>query len=239
MEGRAERSGATEETGQGGALPAAAPEIGGGVFGRTVEGRPIRYVRFGRGTDITLVFGAIHGNEPASELLALGLVFWLERQTALDPQMSVIVVPALNSDGLAANSRYNANGVDLNRNFPAENRRSSDRYGHEGLSEPESRALAGLIGRYPPARIISIHQPLACIDYDGPGEGMAAAMAAEGALSVRKLGARPGSFGSWAGVDQGIPTVTLELRRGDEHHSIDQLWQMYGSTVLAGLFFKI
>lgn len=211
------------------------PTITGDVFGYSVRGRPIRYVKFGNGDDISLVFGAIHGDEPASNALALGLKYWLEDQEILPPEISIVIVPALNPDGLAANTRGNVNGVDLNRNFPARNRKNNERYGHKPLSEPESKALYDLMKRYPPNRIISIHQPLACIDYDGPALKMAESMAAVCDLPVRKLGARPGSFGSYAGVDRGIPTVTLELRRNDENQTVEQLWERYGKAVLAGI----
>lgn len=204
------------------------------IFGRSVEGRPLEYHRYGSGEEVALVFGAIHGDEPASKTLALGLIEWLEHNSSRLSGISVVVAPAVNPDGLAANSRFNANGVDLNRNFPAENRVNSERFGLRGFSEPESRALTELMNKYPPARIISIHQPLACIDYDGPSRDMAEAMASVCDLPVRKLGAMPGSFGSYAGVERNIPVVTLELRRGDERYSRGDLWKMYGEAVLVG-----
>ena len=68
------------------------------------------------------------------------------------------------------------------------------------------------IERLPPDWIVSIHAPLACVDWDGPGEALARAMSRANGLPARKVGyPTPGSFGSWAGVDRGIATVTLEL----------------------------
>ncbi|MGK0435526.1 MAG: protein MpaA, partial [Planctomycetota bacterium] len=101
----------------------------------------------------------------------------------------------------------------------AKNREERRRHGAKGLSEPESRALAELLDRHQPARIVSIHQPVACVDWDGPARAVAAAMADACPLPLRRLGSMPGSLGSYAGVDLGIPIVTFELRRGDQRPS--------------------
>ena len=86
-------------------------------------------------------------------------------------------------------------------------------------------------------RIVSIHQPLNCIDYDGPGQALAARMADSCRLSVRKLGARPGSLGSFTGEEKGIPTVTMELPREASQLSEEALWSRYGPAMLAAVTF--
>ena len=53
--------------------------------------------------------------------------------------------------------------------------------------------------------------PMDCVDYDGPASGLANRMSTRCGLPVKKLGARPGSLGSYAGVDRRIATVTVEL----------------------------
>jgi protein MpaA len=122
----------------------------------------------GQGTDVTFVLAAIHGNEQAG----IQLVHRLERYLQQNPKMlekrKVVLLPIANPDGVAHSSRYNARGIDLNRNFPAFNRINSNRFGFTPLSEPESRFIFQLIRQYTPDRIVTIHQPLACIDYDGP-----------------------------------------------------------------------
>ena len=53
----------------------------------------------------------------------------------------VVLLPVINPDGMANGSRFNARGIDLNRNFPAENFSGTARHGTRPLCEPESRAI--------------------------------------------------------------------------------------------------
>src|SRR3954463_9515633 len=97
-------------------LPASAQaEVHRYVLGRSSEGRPITAIERGdpSATKRLLVFGMIHGNEPAGRAIARKLA-----ATAPPPGLDVWVVQDLNPDGLAAGTRGNAHGVDLNRNFP-------------------------------------------------------------------------------------------------------------------------
>ena len=83
--------------------------------------------------------------------------------------------------------------------------------------------------------MVSIHQPLACLDYDGPTEALARAMARECELPVRKLGSRPGSLGSWVGLTFGRPIVTVELPAGAHRLPEDELWRRYGRMLLTAV----
>ena len=83
--------------------------------------------------------------------------------------------------------------------------------GETPLSEPEARVLMKLLRHYFPTRVVSIHQPLNCIDYDGPAKKLAEAMAAACPLPVNKLGSRPGSLGSLVGVTLQKPIITFEM----------------------------
>ena len=62
--------------------------------------------------------------------------------------------------------------------------------------------------------------------------GHPVAMAAAGRLKLKRLGAKPGSLGSYAGNTLGIPTITLELPRKASRLSKDELWNRYGSMLL-------
>lgn len=205
------------------------------IVGRSVENRPIMAITIGRGSNVTLVIGGIHGNEPAGVTLAHELADHLTTNQHLLTSQKVVIVPAANPDGLARNQRNNIHGVDLNRNFTAANRMNNAKNGRFALSEPESRTLQKLIADHGPNRIITIHQPLACIDYDGPGRSLAEAMAARCNLPVKKLGARPGSLGSYAGNTLGIPIITVELTRQDSRLSAGSLWSRYGKMATTAI----
>jgi protein MpaA len=140
-----------------------------------------------------------------------------------------------NPDGKVAITRGNARGVDLNRNFPSGNRVNNATNGPGGLSEPEAVAIDQIIRKYRPDRIVTLHQPLACVDYDGPAQDLAERMAGHCDLPVKKLGARPGSLGSYAGETLNIPTVTLEMLKNDTWLSDIQLWNRYGSSLLTAI----
>ena len=73
-----------------------------------------------------------------------------------------------------------------------------------------------LIDDWQPNRIITLHaitRGRHGNNFDGPAEGLAKTMSRHNEYSVLKsMGyPTPGSFGSWAGVDRQIPTITLEL----------------------------
>lgn len=206
------------------------------VAGKSYEGRPIECLVHGEGADVLMVIATIHGNEAAGTPLVEKFTQWLNQHPAELEGRQVVIVPVANPDGFAADKRFNVRGVDLNRNFPAGNWQEEkvNLHGDTPLSEPESRVLMQLVCRYFPDRVVSIHQPINCIDYDGPGEKLAEAMAAECALPVKKLGGRPGSFGSFVGETLGKPIITLELPK-DAGMNADKLWNEYGKALIAAL----
>ena len=207
------------------------------TVGTSVQNRPIETIVVGRGLDTTLIIATIHGNEPAGTALVEQLPTHLAQHGSLLHKRRVVIVPVANPDGLAANTRANSNSVDLNRNFAAHNRLNNSQNGQYSLSEPESRVIANLIARYKPARIVTLHQPLNCIDYDGPARTLAERMGQYCDLRVRKLGARPGSLGAYAGETLRIPTITLELGRDDHRLSPATLWRNYGNALIAAIAF--
>jgi hypothetical protein len=194
--------------------------------GRSVEGAPILYKEYPpladrRPRGRVLLVGGIHGDEYSS----VSVVFkWMR---ILDDHHTGMfhwrMVPLLNPDGLLRReaSRMNANGVDLNRNFPMpdwdrvapryweEQTNRSPRYfpGERPLSEPETRWLVDEINDFAPDVIVAVHAPHGVVDYDGPRSGPARL----GRLHLHLLGTYPGSLGNYAGVQRRIPVVTVEL----------------------------
>ncbi|CAN5491540.1 murein tripeptide amidase MpaA [soil metagenome] len=203
------------------------------IIGLSVEGRPMICLTAGNGADRSLLMASIHGNENAGTPLLEELLKRLEANPKLVEGRSVTFLFVTNPDGYVYDQRSNAHGVDLNRNFAATNRENSPRNGETPLSEPESRAIEAYLKRLRPARILSIHQPLETIDYDGPGEEIANAMGQYTWLGVDRIGSRPGSLGSYAGEDLGIPIITMELTRDADNESVENLWKYYGDALMA------
>jgi len=203
------------------------------VIGRSVEGRPIEARVFGRAGPAVLILGAIHGSEPASAALCRALIARIAPGDCAN--VRVVVVACANPDGLSRGRRENARGVDLNRNFAAANFRAVRQGGREPLGEPESQALRDLVLSLQPAVIVSIHQPLAVVDWDGPAEALAQRMASLARLPCRRIGSKPGSLGSWAGADLGIPIITLELPRYSTQPTGSALWTAYGPALLEAI----
>ena len=136
------------------ALPA---QAGTRMLGRSWQGRPITVTRVGdpRGTPV-LVVGSIHGNETGGMAVARALVRRSPRG------IDLWVVPTLNPDGVAAGTRGNARGVDLNRNFPWRWRPLDGAYesGSGPLSEREARIGRALVLRVRPRLTVWFHQHL-------------------------------------------------------------------------------
>lgn len=190
--------------------------------GRSVQGRPLyaRDVVAPEAKLRVLVIGAIHGDELSSASVAL---HWIQHALRTPSNAHWRFIPALNPDGLLTRParRTNANGVDLNRNFPTPNwqrdakvywekrtRKDPRRWpGPSPLSEPESRYLHEEMARFQPHLIVSIHAPYGVLDFDGPGVPPPQL----GRLYLDQVGIFPGSLGHYGGVHQGMPVVTVEL----------------------------
>ncbi|NOK63006.1 MAG: peptidase M14 [Chloroflexi bacterium AL-W] len=89
------------------------------VIGTSTEGRPINAIRFGDGKRKLVVVGDTHGGAEANTYtLTLQLIDYFNTNTEQIPaSVSLYFIPTLNPDGLELGWRFNANGVDLNRNM--------------------------------------------------------------------------------------------------------------------------
>lgn len=189
-------------------------------LGKSVLGLPIVGHFFGATGPKTLIFAAIHGDEPNTAFVANQLVEHLTKNPEAFYARRVAVVPVANPDGLARATRKNARQIDLNRNFPAKNFAvgKKDRYfgGEQPASEPETQLLIELVESWQPDRIITLHaipRGKHGNNFDGPAEELAKIMSRHNEYSVLKTMGypTPGSFGSWSGIDRKTPTITLEL----------------------------
>src|SRR5262249_50094069 len=153
-------------------------------IGRSVEGRTIVSRRFGGGGAPLVLFGGIHGDEPASVEVVLEAVARLSggalAEAAASTAPPLVVIPALNPDGIARGSKNSAGDVDLNRNFPARSWRATHTPGYSPgpapLSEPEAQVLAAMLDDV--RGVVAVHAPFACVNYDGPAAAWAEAVAA-------------------------------------------------------------
>lgn len=140
-------------------------------------------------------------------------------------------------------TRRNVRGVDINRNFPASNYSADEHpsgvHWPHAASEPETRAIMEAVCQMQPTRIVSIHairRGRHGNNYDGPARVLAEEMSRHNGYPVLpSMGyPTPGSFGSWAGVDQRIPTITLEL---PADNNAETCWQENREALLAVIRF--
>lgn len=154
--------------------PAAAatptPVLGTRIIGYSVQHRPIRAYHLGNpyiARPVVLI-GEMHGDEKAGVKVAEALI----RGTASVEKINLWVIPTMNPDGYAANTRQNAHKVDLNRNFPYYWAHLTGQYysGTGPLSEPESRAVYNFLRTVKPRYVTSLHQPLYGVDTTDGGQ---------------------------------------------------------------------
>lgn len=184
-----------------------------------------------------LIIGVFHGDEPQGKYL---IEEYLNREnqntpTSNSPLSLPLFIPCLNPDGMSANTRVNANNVDLNRNFPTKNwgKNEGDNAtcddettayfgGKSPASEIETKFVIDIIEKYQPKLILTLHAPYKVVNYDGPAKKIAEKISqiinypTEGSIGYPT----PGSFGTYCGVERNIPTITLEL---DEEIQVQEL----------------
>ncbi|MEM1332321.1 MAG: M14 family zinc carboxypeptidase [Actinomycetota bacterium] len=124
-------------------------------IGRSTQGRPILVQRSRAMNERVhvMMIGGIHGDERDSATLVESC-----RSVRRPDDVSLTLLPVLNADGWAAETRNNANDVDLNRNFPW--RWGADDHGPFEASELETRALIFHLEATRPDLVLFVHQPL-------------------------------------------------------------------------------
>lgn len=204
-------------------------------IGRSVQGRPLRVRTIGEGFRRVLWIGGIHGDEQEG-VIATDQLARAFAATDLPASVTLMILEDINPDGRAADRRTNANGVDINRNFPAANFDSSNpKYGGRPLSQPESAALHALLLEWQPHLVIVSHawRGRYFINYDGPARELAADFARISGYPLvpsSGFGATPGSLGSYVGYTLKWPILTLEYLRGKDPK---QAWDETRDAILA------
>lgn len=212
------------------------------------DGEPIFHSDFTGKTESAkkiLVMSLIHGDEKQAGELGR---FWLERLHKLDPRNSWRIIPIANPDGVKNATRTNANGVDLNRNFPTvdwssdavrywekDTRKSPRKFpGYVAGGEPETKCFVKHLEEYKPDFVISIHTPLNVLDFDGP---KLKTKPKYQYIPWKSLGNFPGSLGRYLWVERGTPVLTTELKNSlpVNEKPFEQLQDLIGTLVKTDL----
>lgn len=221
------------------------------VIGSSVKGRAIIAHSFGNGSSTVLFTGGIHGSEPSGSATMNGLVSYLQARGHEIPEgRRIVIVPSANPDGLASGSRYNANGVDLARNFPASNWRpdiqttSGTKVGGGGSapgSEPEAKALINLTSQLRPRLHVSYHAQGRLVGANQVGDSIALANSYAQTVGYRTMYSNAeavmgyaitGEFEDWMGEKLGVPAILIELPSHGGNYLNSQtnaIWKMIRS----------
>ena len=137
------------------------------VIGRSVQGRPLYAYRLGQpsaATKVVLMAG-MHGDEQGPSRILYNLIGGRPVKGA-----DVWVIPVYNPDGRARHRRQNADGVDLNRNWPYHwvHLGGATYSGRSAASEPETKAVMAFLQQVRPRWVVSFHQPLHGVGRAGP-----------------------------------------------------------------------
>ena len=221
------------------------------VIGVSVEGRAIESFTFGRGVRNLMFVGGIHGGyEWNSVALAYQALDYLTANPGVIPDnLSVTIIPSANPDGVfkaierqgrftptdvsehqdlsSGVGRFNAHGVDLNRNFDCNWKPESMwksktvSAGTSAFSEPETSALRDLILKMRPVAVIFWHSQANAVYASECNSGilpetlavMNAYATASGYPAVKSFDAYAvsGDAEGWL-ASIGIPAITVELK---------------------------
>lgn len=185
------------------------------MLGHSVRGRPIlaRVLGPDSAARKVLLVGCIHGNECAGQAILTALA-----RAPVPAGVQLWLLASINPDGAAAATRQNADGVDLNRNFPYQWRGGGGSTYYAGprpLSEPESRAAVRLIRRIKPAVTIWYHQHEDLLDMAGGDRGLERRYAHVAHLRATCLPFLPGTATAWSNHNlPGTSAFVVELPAG-------------------------
>jgi len=240
------------------------------TIGMSVEGRAIESYTFGGGEKHLLFVGGVHGGyEWNSTLLAYEFIDFLEEDSARIPAgLTISVIPSANPDGLYAvagkegrfsavdvpanttdgQGRFNANDVDLNRNFDCKWQEESKwrgsvvSAGTQAFSEPEARAVRDFVLKNKPSAVIFWHSQSNAVYASECEEGilpetraiMNAYADAAGYPAVDSFDAYEitGDAEGWL-ASIGIPAITVELKT---HETIEWEKNLKGINALFEYF---
>lgn len=240
------------------------------VLGRSVQGRVIEAYTFGGGDTLLGLVGGIHGGyEWNSVMLSYELIDYLTANPQIIPaNIKVVVIPVANPDGLFqvinkegrfsindvksdlpnGTGRFNANNVDLNRNFACDWQATSTWKGNivsagtAVFSEPEARTIRDFVLQNKPKAMIFFHSMSNAIYASACGNGilpetrniMLAYSKASGYPAVDTFDsyAITGAVEDWL-ASVNIPAITVEL---STHEAVEWDKNLAGVKALFNYF---
>lgn len=243
------------------------------VIGTSVLGRKIESFTYGIGENQLVFVGGIHGGyEWNGVLLAYGLMDYLKKNLAAIPEnLKVTVIPSLNPDGvfkvvqkegrfnlsdvladkeIQASGRFNANLVDLNRNFDCKWKKDGVwrskvvSAGGAPFSEPEARAIRDFALKYKPKAFVFFHSQANAVYASECGEGILPETL-EILNTYSKASGYPlaksfdsytvtGDASDWLASIK-IPAISVELKT---HETIEWEKNLAGAKALFGFYNK-
>ena len=246
------------------------------TYGNSIQGNPLLFMLWGldqedkafEHRDVTLIMCGVHGDEITPVKFCYDILQHFKEESLKDMKSrllnkTIVLVPLVNPDAFFKKfpTRTNANGVDINRNFPTRDwnekalklwryhyKKDKRRYpGPKANSEPETNFQVAMIDIFTPHKIISVHAPLTMLDYDGPESlhtGGAVGQKANQLLIQMSKSANdyriknypffPGSLGNYAGNERNIPTFTFELPSSDYRHH-KRYWNQFKGIIVEAI----
>ena len=216
------------------------------IIGKSVEKRDIVAYYFGNGERKILFVGGIHGGyEGNSVLLANKFMDYFSTNLEDIPKnLTVIIIPSINPDGVFAVSRFNANKIDLNRNFDCKWKPEGVWKGNivsagtAPFSEPETIALRDFVLKNNPDAVIFWHSQANAVYASECKDGilpetlniMNAYSKASGYPSVKSFDSYEvtGDAEGWL-ASINIPAITVELKT---HETIEWEGNLSGIKAL-------
>jgi predicted deacylase len=204
------------------------------IIGKSVQGRPLEVYRFGTGPSERLITAGMHGgNEYNTVELAEQLMDYIGKNPDVIPSNDTLyILHDMNPDGVARALNYlgraNADGVDLNRNWPANWQKDWPRAGcwtttyvtggTGPASEPETKALMAFIQSHHFDALINYHSAALGIFPGGIPISTASKILAQAVANVTTYHYPAlntgcdytGGMVDWT-ANLGIPSLDLEL----------------------------